>query len=208
MGHSVSTDTKIKISINTKAAFAEMGHIPWNKNLTKEDDSRLMSVSEKVREWNLYSMTDEKKRQISQTLKEKYRDGMQIPHAKDGYRDDLQHYFRSTWEANYARYLNFENIEWTYELYKFPFYDEDGRILSVYTPDFFTDKFVEIKGHADSNTLWTCDCRRCERDKNRMALFLSQYPDKDIIIVGREEYKALARKYANLIPNWEVTSRG
>ena len=35
--------------------------------------------------------------------------------AKGGIRTDLNAYFRSTWEANYARILNYESIEWKYE---------------------------------------------------------------------------------------------
>lgn len=197
-GHEVSEETKIKIGLSG------IGRKPWNSGLTKEDDERLMSVSDKIKIWNKENMTDEKKYKISQTLKRKYADGMKIPQAKGSFRKDLNNYFRSTWEANYARILNHEKKSWTYEEHKFPFYNDDGSLICVYTPDFYVDgELIEIKGHADSNFEWKCDCKRCERDKLKMSLFLEQYSDKVLVFIGTKEYKELVLKYSNIIPEWE-----
>lgn len=202
MDHPVSEETRRKIG------ESGLGRTPWNKGITKDDDERLQSVSEKVRAWNKQHMTDDVKRQISQTLKAKYAEGMKIPHSKGNIRHDLNMYFRSTWEANYARVLNLENIPWSYEKKHFKLLDESGEILAVYTPDFFTDKNIEVKGHADSATEWECNCSRCERDKLRIMLFLEQYPDEKFEMIGRKEYAELAAKYSSSIPHWEKTSRG
>ena len=131
MGHSVSEETRIKIGLSG------LGRTPWNKGITKDDDERLMSVSEKIREWNKEHMTPEMREQISQTLKKKYAAGMPIPQAKGNKRADLGMYFRSTWEANYARILNYENTEWGYETTRFPLRNENDELVAVYTPDFF-----------------------------------------------------------------------
>ncbi|MEK0337350.1 MAG: MucR family transcriptional regulator, partial [Nitrosopumilus sp.] len=130
MGHKVSAETRKKIG------ESGLGREPWNKNLTKNDDHRLMLVSEKIKEWNKTSMTDEKKKQISQTLKQRYADGMQIPFAKSGYRKDIQMYVRSSWEANFTRILKHTDQKIIYEQDKFTLLDDNGDIECVYTPDF------------------------------------------------------------------------
>lgn len=203
-GHSVSAETRAKIGISG------LGREPWNKGLTKADDLRLLSISDKIRAWNKIHMTEAIKEQISQTLKQRYKEGMKIPQAKGNIRTDLGQYFRSKWEANYARMLNFEQISWEYEKYQFPFYDEQGKISFVYTPDFLINnsEFIEIKGHADSEVDWSCTCKRCDRDRLKLAMFLQYYPEKQIKIFGRKEYKELAEKYADKVNYWERTHRG
>jgi len=201
MGHSVSDETRIKIGITG------LGRTPWNKGITKEDDDRLKTVSEKIRIWNKEHMTPEIRHQISQSLKQKYADGMQIPQSKGNKRADLGMYFRSTWEANYARILNYENTEWEYETGRFSLLDDAGEIAAVYTPDFLVNgKWIEIKGHADASDDWECDCKRCERDKLKMLLFAEQYPDEEIEIIGKREYRKISKKYASIIESWEKSA--
>lgn len=202
MGHDVSEETRAKIGL------AGLGRTPWNKGLTKEDDERLLSISEKVREWNKAHMTPEIRLKISQTLKQKYAQGMKIPQARGNKRADLGMYFRSTWEANYARTLNYQNITWSYEQESFPLVDSNEEMVAVYTPDFFLpdDKLIEIKGHAVAADDWECNCSRCERDKMKMLLFAEQYPERDIDIIGKKEYTNICATYARIVDNWEKTS--
>jgi len=200
-GHSVSNETRRKIGI------AGLGREPWNKGLTKDDDSRLKSVSKKVRAWNQVAMTAEKRQQISQTLKQKYAAGMPIPNSKIGMRKDLGMSFRSTWEANFARILKFQSKKIIYEQDRFTLLSEDGTIECVYTPDFriSDSEYIEIKGHADSFIDWTCDCSRCKRDKNKHKLMDEQYPNISIHIVGKKEYRQFALYYKGL-DCWEQSS--
>lgn len=200
MGHFVSTETRTKIGL------AGLGRLPWNKGLTKKSDERLLSISQKIKEWNKNHMTSEMRHKISQTLKNKYAAGMPIPQSKGGKRPDLNMYFRSTWEANYARILNYENADWSYESQRFSLLDNLGDIVAVYTPDFFTDKWIEIKGHAKAADDWDCECSRCDRDKLKMLLFSEQYSNEEIEIIGKKEYRSLCVKYASVISNWEKTS--
>ena len=203
MGHEVSEETRKKISISG------IGREPWNKGLTKYSDERIMGVSHKIREWNKETMTDEKRRQISQTLKKRYADGMKIPNAKNGTRADLGMSFRSSWEANYARILKFNNKKIEYEKDRFTLYEEDGSIANVYTPDFKTDHdiFVELKGHADAFDEWGCTCKRCLRDKNKMEMMSEQYPEIEVILIGRKEYRELCQKYNFIVDNWEFSKK-
>lgn len=196
-GHEVSDETKIKIGA------AGMGRDPWNKGLTKETDSRLMDISKKITEYNK-NMPQETRNKIAQTLKKKYRDGMKISNAKTGLRKDLGMSFRSTWEANYARLLLYKNKDIIYEKDRFSLYKDD-KMKCVYVTDFKIGEkeYIEIKGHAFSNEKWTCNCKRCIRDKEKMRLLKDQYPDIKMKIIGKKEYKEIYDKYEYIIPNWE-----
>lgn len=121
--------------------------------------------------------------------------------GKRGKRADLDNqYFRSSWEANYARYLRFlkehgEILDWEYEPETFIFHGVTRNPLS-YTPDFKVTEldgsvvYHEIKGWMDSKS----------RSKlKRMAKF---YPDVKIIVIDEDIYKSF-RKWAGIIEGWE-----
>jgi hypothetical protein len=198
-GHSVSQETREKIGLSG------LGKEPWNKGLNKEQDTRLQMVSEKISQLNK-NMPQEKRDKISKTLKQRYLGGMKIPNAKIGYRKDLNMSFRSIWEANYARYLLYLKQEIIYEKDRFPLMD-NGETKHVYIPDFKVgdNKYIEIKGHANSSDLWKCNCKRCVRDKNKMKLLKEQYPNIVVKIFGKKEYIELCKQYEYTIPNWEKT---
>lgn len=118
-----------------------------------------------------------------------------------GKREDLNGmYFRSSWEANYARYLNLLKHDgviskWEYEANTFRFPQGFGNVLS-YTPDFkiFNDDsfyFVEVKGWMN------------ERSKAALEKMNKYYPDINIIVVDEHAYKELKRAYSSSIKNWE-----
>ena len=121
--------------------------------------------------------------------------------TKSGKREDLDNrFFRSAWEANYARYLNFLKEQglikdWLYECQTFVFHGVTRGVLT-YMPDFKVidndDSYVwhEVKGWMDDKS---------KAKLKRMAKF---YPDEKVIIIGADEYKAIA-KWKALIPGWE-----
>ena len=201
--HPVSKSTRDKIS---KSGW---GREPWNKGLTKDDDDRLVSVSKKIKKWNRENLDEDKKQRISNTLKKRYADGLRIPNSKNGYREDLDMSFRSSWEANYARILRLDGKKFEYEEKRFVFYDDEDKVIGTYTPDFKVNNeefFTEIKGHATSESCWDCDCSRCKRDKNKHRLMKSHYPDIVIRIIGKKEYNELSLNYKRKIPEWENSS--
>jgi hypothetical protein len=201
-GHFVSEETRKKIG------EAGVGREPWNKGLDKNSDNRLKMVSQKISDWNKEFMTDEKKLQISNTLKNRYMNGMSIPNAKNGMRKDLNMSFRSTWEANYARVLKKNGQEIIYEKDRFPLRDDKGNMLCVYIPDFkIGDKeYIEIKGHARSSDNWECNCQRCQRDKRKMKMMKEQYVDIKVSIIGKDEYIGFCKENIGKIENWETSS--
>jgi len=125
--------------------------------------------------------------------------------SKSGKRADLNdRFFRSSWEANYARYLNWmieqgKYKSWEYEPKTFVF-NGVTRGQLTYTPDFRvtnvdnTYDWHEVKGWMDAKS---------KAKLKRMAKF---YPDEHIIVIGAVEYKALS-KWSAMIPNWESGSQ-
>lgn len=116
--------------------------------------------------------------------------------AKEGFRKDLGMEFRSSWEANIARVLNYKGISWDYETEIFDLDLSKTRVKmdsARYIPDFILKNglIIEIKGFWDS------------RSKLKNSLFRDQYPDKNILTIDNDIYRCIAQKYKEVIPNWE-----
>lgn len=112
-----------------------------------------------------------------------------------GRRTDLGgQFFRSRWEANYARFLNFSKIEWTYEKKTFWFLKIKRGVRS-YTPDFFIpslNEFHEVKGWMDA------------KSQTKLKRMKKYYPDTKVIVVGKEWFAAANRQgMCSLISGWE-----
>jgi hypothetical protein len=106
--------------------------------------------------------------------------------------------FRSTWEINYAFYLEWlkqqgEIKNWEYEPRpRYYFYAKDGHPLgNGYLPDFKVTRnddtfyLVEIKGYRQG----TLKLRRMEK----------HYPDIKIELVDQKEYNALKKKLGRML---------
>lgn len=114
--------------------------------------------------------------------------------CRGGVRGDLNQYFRSAWEANIARILNYHNIEWKYEPKRF-FFNEIIDGVASYQPDFYLptlDKWIEVKGWMD------------EKSKIRLKLFFEQYPEEysKLFIIDEKFYNKIKINYCSL-ENWE-----
>lgn len=116
---------------------------------------------------------------------------------RSGYRIGLgRNNFRSSWEANFARLLNYLKIKWRYE----PMIFILGKKL-LYTPDFqllsenpWGATWIELKGRWKS------------QDKKKIVRFLAKFPEykgKFKVIAGKE-YRELEKLYKHLIPEWEI----
>lgn len=151
----------------------------------------------------------EKKRFCSRSCTAVWRIKNETPNygkrSRSGKREDLGGlYVRSSWEANYARYLNWltslgEIKSWEYEACEFRF-NKIKRGNCFYIPDFkITNnddsvEYHEVKGWMDKDS----------RTKlNRMSKY---YPEVKIVIIDKDVYRAIALQVRNLIPNWETPS--
>lgn len=125
---------------------------------------------------------------------------------KAGWREigDRRIYFRSRWEANYARYLQWlkergDILEWEYEPETF-WFDTIKRGVRSYKPDFRIHELNgakplhEVKGWMDA------------RSKTTLKRMAKYHPHETIILVREKEMRAISR-FAALIPDWESDVR-
>jgi hypothetical protein len=123
--------------------------------------------------------------------------GRKPTRSKGGKRIDLNNiYFRSVWEANYARLLNYLDIKWKFEPKTFIF-KKIKKGTKSYLPDFYlpkSDEYVEIKG-------WMT--KKSKTQFKRMAKY---YPNIKLNIIDSKKYLKLERQYSDLIPNWEYSN--
>lgn len=110
-----------------------------------------------------------------------------------GRRIDLGNiFFRSRWEANFARVLNYLNVKWEYEVKTFRF-KYRGRMVS-YIPDFYLPDFncyVEVKGYLD------------RRSKLKLLLMNDNYPDVELFLIDKKDYGVIKSDYGLKVDNWE-----
>lgn len=123
--------------------------------------------------------------------------------GKGGRRDDLGgRYFRSRWEANYARLLNHkvaagEIAKWEYEPDTFEF-ERIKRGTRFYTPDFKVHdlhggyEYHEIKGWMDSTSALKL---------RRMAKY---HPKEVVRVIGKPQYREISNEWADRIEGWEI----
>lgn len=122
-------------------------------------------------------------------------------HAKRGTREDLGFFVRSSWEANYARYLKFLKAnggiqDFQYEPDTF-WFENIKRGTRSYTPDFKvwltpdTYEYHEVKGFMDQKSQTRLD---------RMARY---YPKEKIVVIDEDTYNSIKREFSRAIPYWE-----
>jgi hypothetical protein len=116
----------------------------------------------------------------------------------------VQKYYRSRWEANYARYLEWLRARgdiqaWAHEPKTF-WFEKIRRGVCSYLPDFMVTEnsgaviFHEVKGWMDA---------RSATKLKRMAKY---HPDVKIIVIDAKPYAALERALGKIIPGWEFAA--
>jgi hypothetical protein len=140
--------------------------------------------------------------------------GRQTRTSKAGKREGLgDHYFRSAWEANYARYLNllikmkvvdrwefesetfwFENIKRGVRSYKPDFkvwYKPKYQTDPVYPKYQIHPVYVEVKGWMDA------------KSKTKIKRFAKYYPQHRLEVVDEKAYKHIKSQWSGAIKDWE-----
>ncbi len=123
--------------------------------------------------------------------------------SKQGWRKigDKTYYFRSKWEANYARYLEFLKKygfikDWEHEPQTF-WFEGIKRGVCSYLPDFKVTKteefhyWVEVKGYMDSAS------------KTKIKRFNKYFPEEHLVVVNGDWFKAYNANYKKVIKGWE-----
>jgi hypothetical protein len=122
---------------------------------------------------------------------------------KAGWRDigDFRKYYRSAWEANYARYLQWlkekkQILDWAHEPETFWFEGIKRGCLS-YLPDF---RVTEINGNVSYHEVKGWMDARSKTTIRRMKKY---HPNVRLIVVDAPKYKLLASQISMLIDGWE-----
>lgn len=111
-------------------------------------------------------------------------------------------FFRSSWEENYARYLEWlkglkEIQDWEHEPDTF-WFDGIKRGVRSYLPDFkVTTKngeieYHEVKGWMDS------------KSKTKIKRMAKYHPSVKMVIIDTNRYKSLERTVSGLVPKWSI----
>ena len=115
-------------------------------------------------------------------------------------------FFRSSWEANYALYLDFlikqkQIKSWTYEKDVFIFKKIKFGTRS-YRPDFKiynldnTFEYHEVKGYMDN------------KSKTKIKRMAKYYPNVKLIIIDKDVYKDLKKKIGKMLKFYQFRRPG
>ncbi len=140
----------------------------------------------------------------SKNPKRRLNPGDLLPAFKAGWREigGIRKYYRSRWEANYARYLNWLVAKkqyftrWAHEPRTF-WFPEIKRGVRSYLPDFEVERldgtieYHEVKGYLDHKSVTKL---------RRMAKY---YPEIKLVLINRVNYMSIAKVACRLVQGWE-----
>ena len=196
-------------AVRAKISESKLGSVPWNKDLTAETAADTTWI-QNLRKYNTSQRGisyekrygHEKAAQMKARLSE-LNSGKGNPmygrppkttktYTKAGYRADLGHYVRSTWEADLARVFRYQEIEYLYEPRTFELVTQNGKYIT-YTPDFYVPtlkQWFEVKGWMDPVSA------------EKIALFRQQYPDCELVVIDKTRFAEFQLQYRDLV-EWE-----
>ncbi|RLC95990.1 MAG: hypoxanthine phosphoribosyltransferase [Chloroflexi bacterium] len=92
-------------------------------------------------------------------------------------------------EEEFAKLLDFYQIEWLYEPRSFPLQWEEGRVTEMFTPDFYLpdlDLYLEMTTMKPALT---------KEKKQKIRRMRELYPDINVMLLARRDYDRLLAKY-------------
>lgn len=98
-----------------------------------------------------------------------------------GYREDIGHFVRSSWEANFCRILIKSNIKYKYEKKEFELSNGQKYIPDFYLPEY--KLYIEIKGY--KHPKWI----------KKFNLFRKEYSDVKISLIDEENYYEIIEQF-------------
>jgi hypothetical protein len=207
--YATDEDRNVATGKRIKKYLAENEHPKGALGLKHTETSRAKMSAAVKKAWanpNSKLNSDELRQQRSDRMMQMNRDNPPanpFSRAKDGRREDLNNqYFRSAWEANYARYLNFlikqKQIRgWEYECQTF-WFETIKRGVRSYKPDFKvtflngSHEWHEVKG-------WMTD-----KAATAIKRFKKYYPTEKHVLVDSKWFTAAKRQgLPAIVGNWE-----
>lgn len=162
-----------------KTCFMKYGVSHWTR--TESAKKRLSDIRKS------YMITDATREKMSISATRRVRKHERhFSRGNGGFRDDIGHYVRSNWEANFARILLTAEIPYVYEPETFSLCEG-----VTYTPDFkVANVFFEIKGYMN------------EISGRKIALFREKFNDIPLVIIDGAVYDLLRTLFREKI-KWE-----
>ena len=115
--------------------------------------------------------------------------------SKKETREDLSGKFRTSWEANIARVLNYCGIHWQYEpqYFSLDLKNINTTITPQYLPDFVLNDgtIIEVKQNWD------------KRNAEKMQIVMSQMNERKIVIIDSDYYRCIQNVFSDKIEEWE-----
>ena len=203
MGHTTSQETKDKISkanlgkpkSATHRQSLSIAHagVPLSsehrKSLSKAKTGKPHPIREEVKPKRLAKFRS--------TMLSRYGSSSHpnSGNGKVGFRLDLGHNCRSTFEANYCRYLIHSGIQYQYEPQAFNIKLPDNR-TTTYTPDLYfpsSNTWLELKGYLSPEAA------------AKMELFKKQYPNErfSMLMQSSNEWQGIYDELKDIVPCWE-----
>ena len=202
-----TAEQRAAMSRRAKAMIAERGHPRGALGMKHTDETKALLSQKSLAMWA--QKTDEQRTEMAEKMLRTMRANGTEPHNREmctwkaGWREvgGKRIYFRSRWEANYGRYLewlkaNGQIKEWAHEPMTF-WFDKIKRGCRSYLPDFQVEecggtiRFHEVKGWMD------------DRSKTKIKRMRIYFPEVTLIVVDGKAYKAIAKWAAALVPDWE-----
>lgn len=208
--YATEEERRAAIGAATKQWIAENGHPRGALGFkpSPEHLAKMLEGSAEARANMTAEEREELRRRMIETRIERYGTAGPVnqsnPYSrtKSGKRDDLDgQFFRSSWEANYARYLNLlqetgEIAGWEYEpdTFRFPGVE---RGCITYTPDFKVfdhdggHEYHEVKGWLDA------------KSKTRLKRMAKHFSEEALHLIGEKQYREIERKVGSGLEGWE-----
>lgn len=196
-----------RISLQAKERIARNGH-PRGALGMKHSAESIAKISEaSQRAWENRT-PEERAAHTEKSMRARIAGGTLIPPRseaswKAGWREigGLNKYYRSRWEANYARYLEWlkslgQILRWEHEPKTF-WFEKIKRGCRTYLPDFLVvenngaEAYHEVKGWMD------------DRSVTKIKRMKRYYPDITLIVIDGKAYRLLAKQLKGVVPGWE-----
>lgn len=195
------------ISINTKKWIAKNGHPRGALGMKHSEENKRLQ-SERAKKM-MAKMTKEQLSERSyKAHMTRIKNGNIVKERKgctwkSGWRNigGIDKYYRSRWEANYARYLQWlkdqgKILDWLHEPMTF-WFEDIKRGSCSYLPDFMV---TELDGRRDCHEVKGWMDTRSATKLKRMKKY---HPSIKVVLIQAEEYKSIEKTMKHIIEGWE-----
>jgi len=210
------TGKVLDLSDEERARRGEQGRRVLTENLDRPSHSSILSAAQKRRLANGEKLGFQNPETLAKAHATARENGPPKGAGRGicGFRKGLDHYTRSTLEANFARLLVAMGVPYQYEPQCFKIKLADGR-ETYYTPDFYLEEplkigerlwvpagWVEIKGwrHKDGRLPGNAQ-------EKLDALRLLVDEPVSVLVGGDPEWTALRAMWRPIVPQWETQTR-